>query len=106
MEKPLTPQELDALRRINTPTVSNAIERLRVRPRDEGYTNGTIKCLFSEFPALVGYAVTLTVRSGQPRPDEHVKPRKPYGDQMAVIAAPRIVVPQALDEPPRGARWG
>ena len=106
MEKPLTPQEFDALRRINTPTVSNAIERLRVRPREEGYTNGAIKCVFPEFPASVGYAVTLTVRSGQPKPDEKVKSRKPYWDHMEGIPAPRIVVAQELDQPPRGAFWG
>ena len=106
MDKPLTSQELDALRRINTPTVSNAIERLRVRSRDEGFTDGTIKCVFPEFPAIVGYAVTLRVRSGQPKPDEKVKSRKPYWDHIESIPAPRIVVAQELDQPPRGAFWG
>ena len=106
MEKPLTSQELDALRRINTPTVSNAIERLRMRPRDEGYTNGSIKCIFPEFPAAVGYAVTLTVRSGPLRPDEKAKSRKPYWDHIESVPAPRIVIAQELDQPPRGAFWG
>jgi regulator of RNase E activity RraA len=106
MEKPLTHQELDALRRINTPTIANAIEALRVRPRDEDYTSGAIKCMFPEFSAIVGYAVTLTVRSGKPSGEAKALSRKPYWDHIATIPAPRIVVAQELDQPPRGAFWG
>ncbi len=106
MEMPLTQQELDALRRINTPTISNAIEALGVRPRDEGYTSGAIKCMFPEFSAIVGYAVTLTVRSGKPSNESKTRARKPYWDHIQNIPAPRIVVAQELDQPPRGAFWG
>ena len=38
--KTLSTQELNALRSINTPTVSNAIESFNVRPKNEGFMSG------------------------------------------------------------------
>jgi regulator of RNase E activity RraA len=59
----LTDEQLDALRRIDSPTISNAIETFRVRPRVAGYVGLDIRCVFPELPPMVGYAVTCTVDS-------------------------------------------
>jgi regulator of RNase E activity RraA len=59
----LTPAQLDALRRIDSPTIANAIETFEVRPRVNGYVGYDIRCIFPELPPTVGYAVTCTVDS-------------------------------------------
>ena len=56
-------EQLSALRRIDSPTISNAIETFKVRPRVAGYVGYDIRCLFPELPPTVGYAVTCTVDS-------------------------------------------
>ena len=59
----LSTQQLDALRRIDSPTVSNAIERLQVRPRLEGFAGWELRCAFPELGTTLGYAVTCTADS-------------------------------------------
>jgi 4-hydroxy-4-methyl-2-oxoglutarate aldolase len=61
--KPLSPAQIDALRRIDSPTVANAIETFEIRPRVSGYVGYDIRCIFPELPPTVGYAVTCTVDS-------------------------------------------
>src|SRR5205823_15066302 len=59
----LSHEQLSALRRIDSPTISNAIETFKVRPRISGYVCYDIRCIFPELPPTVGYAVTCTVDS-------------------------------------------
>ena len=59
----LSYEQLSALRRIDSPTISNAIETFKVRPRVAGYVGYDIRCMFPELPPTVGYAVTCTVDS-------------------------------------------
>ena len=59
----LSYEQLSALRRIDSPTISNAIETFHVRPRVAGYVGFDIRCIFPELPPTVGYAVTCTVDS-------------------------------------------
>jgi 4-hydroxy-4-methyl-2-oxoglutarate aldolase len=98
------PDEIvEALRRYDTPTLANAIEELDVRPRDEGFANLDVRCMFPELGVMVGYAATATIRARGPG----------HGDQSALwsqvrsVPAPRVVVVQDLDQPPaHGALWG
>lgn len=59
----LTPEQLNQLRQIDSPTVSNAIEGFRVRPRVEGFAGWELRCAFPELGSMVGYAVTCTADS-------------------------------------------
>jgi 4-hydroxy-4-methyl-2-oxoglutarate aldolase len=59
----LSYEQLSTLRRIDSPTISNAIETFKVRPRVAGYVGYDIRCIFPELPPTVGYAVTCTVDS-------------------------------------------
>src|SRR5437899_11404916 len=59
----LSHEQLSALRRIDSPTISNAIETFKVRPRVAGYVGYDIRCIFPDLPPTVGYAVTCTVDS-------------------------------------------
>src|SRR6266568_3177367 len=56
-------EQISALCRIDSPTISNAIERFKVRPRVNGYVGYDICCIFPDLPPTVGYAVTCTVDS-------------------------------------------
>ncbi len=54
---------IDYLKTVDTPTLSNAIELLQLRPQSEGFTPLSVRCLFPEFGRLVGYAVTAQVET-------------------------------------------
>jgi len=54
---------IDYLKTVDSPTISNAIERLKVRPRREGFTPLGVRPLFPEFGRMVGYAVTAQVET-------------------------------------------
>jgi regulator of RNase E activity RraA len=59
----LTSEQLDALRQIDSPTISNAIEQFGVRRRLEGFAGWDLRCAFPELGSTVGYAVTCTADS-------------------------------------------
>ncbi len=67
-DAPLDPAVLEALKRYDSPTLSNAIETFDVRPRDVGYTSMEIRCIFPDLGPMVGYAATATIRA-RGRPD-------------------------------------
>ncbi|WOF21655.1 RraA family protein [Microbacterium betulae] len=58
-----SPAESDLLylRGIDSPTVANALERLELRDRSEGYIGGSVQCAFPELGTMVGTALTATV---------------------------------------------
>lgn len=100
----LTTDQLNLLRITNTPTISNAMEKLGIRDWNEGFTRGKIRAVYPELGVMVGHAVTVTMRSVQ-KPAKKVA-LKEYWDHIASIPAPRVVVVQDLDDPPVGALWG
>jgi 4-hydroxy-4-methyl-2-oxoglutarate aldolase len=105
MKDPLSPDELDALRAITTPTVCNAIEAFEVRLRNEGFMDSTIVCRFPELGAMVGYAVTVTIRASVP-PEREV-PAPDVWAEMEKVPKPWVVVVDDLDYPrPVGSFWG
>lgn len=98
---------IDALRKISSPTVANAIETFNVRPRNQGFMSPEIRCLFPELGPLVGHAVTALIRAEpQPQPG-HRASTFGWWDYVLSIPAPRVVVVHDLDEPRgQGAQWG
>src|SRR5215813_7625600 len=54
----LTPEQLDELRAIDSPTIANAIEYFGVRPRVAGYCGSNVRCLTPDAGFMLGYAVT------------------------------------------------
>lgn len=61
------------LKTVDTATVSNAVELLKMRPDSEGYASLELKCLFPELGPMAGYAVTAqveTVSDGAPKTEE------------------------------------
>jgi regulator of RNase E activity RraA len=106
-KEPLSPEELEALRRFSTPSIANAIERFDVRPRHQGFTGPEIRCMFPEMPPMVGYAATAIVRAEQPAQPGRSPAVGDYWDFILSIPAPRIAVIQDLDQPCAiGSFWG
>src|SRR5205823_5878284 len=103
MNPTLTTEELGLLRAINTPTLANAIELLKIRARGEGFTREPVRCMFPDMGVTVGYAVTAAIRSRTPSDPERCASLKAYWDHLADCPAPRFAVVQELDQPPAGA---
>ena len=102
----LTAEQIEGLRRYNTPTIANAIEVFDVRPRHVGFLPHVIRCLLPAIGPIVGYAVTSRTRADW---SETMEPDR-SGDYLRYVAAqpgPKIAVGQDLDEPPGlGAQFG
>ena len=103
----LTTQDVAALRKITSPSVANAIETFKVRPRHHGNVSSEIRCLFPELGPMVGYAVTAVIRA-EPAPLQgHRASTYGWWDYVLTIPAPRVIVVHDLDEPRgQGAQWG
>ena len=54
--------QIEALKQLSSPTVANAIETFKVRPREQGNLPTAIRALFPEMGPLVGYAVSAVIR--------------------------------------------
>jgi hypothetical protein len=67
----LTSTQIDELRRLDSATVSNAVESFGVRLPNTGFTDSTIHCLFPDFPPMVGYEVTAQIRTANPPMEGH-----------------------------------
>ncbi len=107
-DTPLSPAELRALRRYNTPTIANAIELFNVRPRHTGFLPHYIRCLLPDLGPIIGYAVTSKTRAAPPQPGE---PQEDllgaYFRYVADHPGTKIAVGQDLDDPPGlGAQFG
>jgi regulator of RNase E activity RraA len=98
---------IEALRKISSPSVANAIETFRVRPRHQGQMSSEIRTLFPEMGPLVGYAVTAVIRAEAEPLDGHRASTYGWWDYVLSVPAPRVVVVHDLDEPRgQGAQWG
>ena len=110
MTEPLNSEEIEALGRIDTPTICNLIEMVAPERRGYGFTTRHLHCIFPELAPMVGYARTVTVRAKQAGPldaEASLLKRFDYVDYVAQGPAPRISVVQDLDdEPGCGAFWG
>lgn len=97
----LTPEQLEELRQIDSPTISNAIERFKVRPRVQGFAGWDLRCAFPELGSMVGYAVTCTADSTtEARADERGLLRL----WAAIEAAPKPAVVVIKDIGPERSR--
>jgi 4-hydroxy-4-methyl-2-oxoglutarate aldolase len=98
---------IEALRKISSPSVANAIETFDVRSRHQGFMSSAIRTLFPELGPLVGHAVTAIIRA-EPRPlDGHRASTFAWWDHVLSLPAPRVIVVHDLDEPRgQGAQWG
>jgi 4-hydroxy-4-methyl-2-oxoglutarate aldolase len=103
---PLTLDQLEALKRYNTPTIANAIEIFNLRGRHLGFLPHPIRCLFPDLGPIVGYAVTSVTKASPPT-ETSEDLNADYLRYVAGQPGPKIAVGQDLDDPPGlGAQFG
>jgi 4-hydroxy-4-methyl-2-oxoglutarate aldolase len=103
VEKPgvLSPEQRDAILQFDTCKIANAIEKLGIRLRNEGFTSTGLRCVTRGFATILGYAVTSKVKCADP-------PIKGYSyydladwwERILTRPAPRIAVIQDVDAKP------
>jgi regulator of RNase E activity RraA len=100
--------QLDALKRFDTPTLSNAVETFALRSRAEGFADSQIRCIFPDLPRMMGYAVTAKISArAAPAVDVVSSGFGALYDHARSQPEPRIVVVQDLDAPDScGSLWG
>lgn len=100
---------LDLLRRVDTPTVCNAIEVVQGRRGFDRFTRGTMVCT-EPGRAVVGYAATARIAALAPptdAPDVIKARRMAYYKAMHDAPKPSVAVIEDLDYPDCiGAYWG
>jgi len=109
-DKAPTTDDLDALTAFDTPTICNALERLRADLQGRGFTTTPFVCGFPQQKPVVGFARTATIRSSRPlglsAAEQHAL-RNDYYRYVDAGPRPSIVVIQDIDDPPGcGAFWG
>jgi 4-hydroxy-4-methyl-2-oxoglutarate aldolase len=104
----LTDKNVEALRRLDTCMIANAIETFNVRLRNTGFADAQVRCMFQDAPPMVGFAATARLRSGEPPMlGGFFRDRADFWKSILDSRAPRILVLQDMDNPPgRGAFVG
>ena len=102
----LTQEQLDFLKSVDSPTLSNAVEPFEVRDRCDGFIGGSIGPLFPDLGVMVGQALTVTMTNA-PGPTAG---RDGYWQMWdALEAAPKpavLVIADASGQPTRCAFFG
>jgi len=92
---PLTDEQLQALRRLDACVVANAIETFRLRLRNEGFVDHTVRSQFPELAPMVGYAATVRIRgSAPPAAGKQYPERTDWLEYITQVPPPRVVVVQ------------
>ncbi|WP_298937498.1 RraA family protein [uncultured Ruegeria sp.] len=101
---------LTLLRKVDTPTVCNAIEVAQGGRGFDRFTKGTVLCSDPDAGAIVGYARTARIAAVNPPPEpaDVIKARRmDYYRHMAEGPRPGVAVVEDLDgENAVGAFWG
>jgi len=104
----IAPAVFENLKNLDTCTVSNAIERLNLRLRNEGFIAGAVRCRFPSFKPMLGYAVTGRIRSSSPPMSGRCYyDRIDFWEYVATLPQPRVIVMEDIDHKPGvGAFFG
>jgi regulator of RNase E activity RraA len=82
-------------------TLANAIETFDVRLRNEGFTDGGLRCLFPSLPPVVGYAATIKIRgSAPPTAASLYAQRTDWWEYVQSLPKPHIIVAQDISSHP------
>ena len=97
----LSNEQVDALRRLDSCILANAIETFDQRLRNEGFVDHTVRSLFPELSPMVGYAATVKIRgSAPPLADGPYPDRTDWWDYVESLPKPRVVVLQDVATKP------
>jgi regulator of RNase E activity RraA len=97
----LAPEQLEAIRRLDTCTTANAIETFQTRLRNEGFADSRVHCIFPKLSPMLGYAVTVKIRcSSPPTEGGSYLDRTDWWNSILSVPAPRVVVVEDVDTNP------
>ena len=101
-------ETLKALEQFDSCTISNAIEQFHLRTRNEGFVNGSVRCIFPQLPPKTGYAATARIRtSATPIAGRCYYDRPEWWSYILTVPEPRFVVAEDVDHVPGlGALFG
>jgi len=100
-QRVLNDDEFRSLKALDSCAVTNAIERFHVQLRNEGHTVDELTCRFPGMPPVLGYAMTLKVRSGAPPTKGKVFfENTDWWNVLLAVPSPRILVIQDMDRTP------
>jgi 4-hydroxy-4-methyl-2-oxoglutarate aldolase len=103
---PIPDDALEFLKKVDSPTIANAIEPFEVRDRTEGFIGGRVQCQFPDLGVMVGRALTVTMSNAPGR----IASREGYWQMWDVLAAAEgpvvIVIADASGAPHRVAYAG
>jgi len=101
MTPSLTHAQITALAGFGTSAVSNAIETFRVRMRNEGYIANPIKRQIALPQSMVGYALTVRMRTGSPPANgNRYAEGTDWWSSLASAPRPSVLVIEDVDETP------
>lgn len=109
MPPALAPELLAALRRFDTPTLCNALERVAPERQGHGFTRTPLVCVHPTLAPIVGFARTARIRAASPCEDPPAARRElelAYYRHVAAPPHPTVTVIEDVDQPPVGAWWG
>lgn len=97
-------EQLETLRKFDSPTICNALERFNVRPRNVGFMSPQIKSVLTYEKSFIGYASTAKVSAAAlaaktPSLEEYYK-------VIQKTPRPAIAVIEDIDPVPVGSFWG
>lgn len=101
----LTREQLDELRRFDSPTICNAVECFGVMKSTEGYMRPGMTLRTCDKKPVVGYAATAKVSANYPDPDAPAR-LMGYYEHIREMADPTIAVVQDIDPVPVASFWG
>ena len=103
---PFTGDDLDALRRWDTPTICNGLERIMPERRAVGFTNEPMIAVLRNVQPMVGLARTGLLRAKE-MPRGEIPSREDWYNYVAADDLPTVAVLQDVDDRPGfGAFWG
>ena len=101
MNPVLTSEQMEILRRLDACTLANAIETFHVRLRNEGFTDGSLHCLFPQLPPMLGHAATIKIRGSAPPTAAGIYTESTdWWEYILSLPAPRVVVVQDVATKP------
>jgi 4-hydroxy-4-methyl-2-oxoglutarate aldolase len=93
--------DVERLSAFDSATISNALERLNFRPRNQGFLSGVARCQFPNLPPMVGYAATARVRTASPPMSRRCYyDRIDWWNYVASLPEPRVMILQDSDHHP------
>jgi regulator of RNase E activity RraA len=103
---PFAPEDLEVLKKWDTPTICNGLELIVPERRAVGFTVEPMLAADRKLPPIVGLARTGLVRARE-EPRGPIPPREDWYDYVAAQGFPTIAVIQDIDDRAGfGAFWG